>query len=164
MELAQSVLDKLGFDWQVALANLVNFLIIYFLLKKVVFDKLADAINERKQKAQANVALRSELDQEKASLEIFKESQAQELFRERTAVLSQAQKQKQEILTEAEQQARFIAQKAEADAEKEKEKIIASVGDDIKELSVSLSEKILADYQEKPDTAKIKTLLNNNTK
>jgi F-type H+-transporting ATPase subunit b len=43
----QDVLEKLGFDWQVALANLINFLIIYLLLKKAVFNKIGGAIKDR---------------------------------------------------------------------------------------------------------------------
>lgn len=163
MEIARSILDKLGFDWQVALANLVNFLIIYFLLKKFIFDKLADAISERKKKAEANVELRTMLDQEKLSIEAFKEAQKQELFKERAFVLSEAQKQKQDMLSEAEQQAREFIKKAKVDAEKEKGKIIDSVAEEIKDLSISLSEKILGQYQEKPDTTKLKVMLDNST-
>jgi F0F1-type ATP synthase membrane subunit b/b' len=49
------VLAKLGFDWKVALANLVNFLIIYLLLRNVVFKKLGNAIRERREKIQAGL-------------------------------------------------------------------------------------------------------------
>ena len=42
------ILAKIGFDWQVALANLVNFLIIFFLLKKFLFGPIAKTLAERK--------------------------------------------------------------------------------------------------------------------
>ena len=44
------ILQKIGFDWQVALANLVNFLIILFLLKKFAFKPIAKLIKDRQDK------------------------------------------------------------------------------------------------------------------
>lgn len=121
MELVASVLGKLGFDWRVALANLVNFLIIYFLLKKVIFDKLADAISERQKKAAANVAFRKSLDEEKASFDAFKEVELRQISKERMSVLSDAERQKHELLMDAEKRARetahTITRKAQTDAQ-----------------------------------------------
>lgn len=159
MEIVQSVLGKLGFDWQVAIANLINFLIIYFLLKKFVFDKLADAIAERKIKAEANIALRQTLDEEMASFEKVKSDKLQEIKKEQNNVLIQAEQEKQKIIEAAEVESRAINKRAIDDGEKEKTKIIDSVADEIKDLSFSLSEKVLAAYQEKPDADKIKALL-----
>ncbi len=44
------ILGKIGFDWQVALANLVNFLIILYLLKKFAFKPIKNIIQERQNK------------------------------------------------------------------------------------------------------------------
>ena len=42
------ILAKIGFDWQVALANLVNFLIIFYLLKRFLFGPVSKILAERK--------------------------------------------------------------------------------------------------------------------
>jgi F-type H+-transporting ATPase subunit b len=42
------ILAKIGFDWQVALANFVNFLIIFYLLKRFLFGPVAKILAERK--------------------------------------------------------------------------------------------------------------------
>jgi F-type H+-transporting ATPase subunit b len=42
------ILAKIGFDWQVALANLVNFLIIFYLLKRFLFGPITKILAERK--------------------------------------------------------------------------------------------------------------------
>jgi len=44
------ILGKIGFDWQVAVANLVNFLIIFFILKRYAFKPIARVIKERQDK------------------------------------------------------------------------------------------------------------------
>lgn len=41
------VLANIGFDWQVALANFVNFLIVFWILKKYVFKPIGKTIEER---------------------------------------------------------------------------------------------------------------------
>ena len=164
MEIAQAVLSKLGFDWQVAIANLINFLIIYFLLKKFVFDKLADAISERRKKAEDNVALRNSLDEEKSAWDQLVKDKEQALRNERDILLTKAEKETQEILAEAGQEASLLKNQAVNQGEKEKQKIIDSVSEEIKDLSLSLSKKVLAAYQEKPDEAKLKSILDKESK
>lgn len=49
------VLSNIGFDWQVALANFINFLIIFWILKKWVFGPVGKTIAARKEKIQAGI-------------------------------------------------------------------------------------------------------------
>ena len=49
------VLNNIGFDWQIALANFINFLIIFWILKKWVFGPVGKMITERKEKIQAGI-------------------------------------------------------------------------------------------------------------
>lgn len=44
------ILGKIGFDWQVAVANLVNFLIIYWILKRYAFKPIKETIAKRQAK------------------------------------------------------------------------------------------------------------------
>lgn len=43
----EEILGKIGFDWQVAVVNLVGFLIIYWLLAKYAFGPISSAIKKR---------------------------------------------------------------------------------------------------------------------
>lgn len=89
------VLGKLGFDWKVALANLVNFLIIFWLLRNVVFRKIGAAIRERREKIQAGLD-----DAEKAKTELM-----------------MAGHEKERIITEGHQEAKSLVLTAEARGE-----------------------------------------------
>lgn len=42
------VLKNIGFDWQVALANFINFLLIFLILKRFAFKPIGKIIDERK--------------------------------------------------------------------------------------------------------------------
>lgn len=44
------ILSKIGFDWKLALANLINFLIIFYILKRFAFAPISKIIKERKDK------------------------------------------------------------------------------------------------------------------
>ncbi|MCB9805555.1 F0F1 ATP synthase subunit B [Candidatus Nomurabacteria bacterium] len=43
------ILGRVGFDWQVATANLVNFLVIFIILKVFVWTPVQNIINKRKE-------------------------------------------------------------------------------------------------------------------
>jgi F-type H+-transporting ATPase subunit b len=47
MDFINNVLHSIGFNWHVALANFINFLIILFLLNKYFFRKVLARVNER---------------------------------------------------------------------------------------------------------------------
>jgi hypothetical protein len=49
------ILANLGFDWRVALANLVNFLVIILILKYFAFKPIAKIINEREDKIKKGI-------------------------------------------------------------------------------------------------------------
>lgn len=110
--MAAEVLEKLGFDWQVALANLINFLIIYFLLRKVVFKKLGDSIRERREKIKAGLD-----DAELAKTKLF------EAANEKERVLSEGHQEAKEILLEAESKKEAVIESAKVEAEAEAHKM-----------------------------------------
>ncbi len=51
MEYILDTLGKIGFEWRQGLFNLVNFLIIFWILKRYAFKPLMKAINERQDAA-----------------------------------------------------------------------------------------------------------------
>lgn len=90
------ILGRIGFDWQVALANLVNFLIIFWILKRFVFERIQKAIDERRERISKGVAD----------------------AREAEVKLSEAETEKESILAEAKKEAHSIIEKARAEEEK----------------------------------------------
>jgi len=43
------ILGKVGFDWQVALANLINFFIVFYLIKRFLWKPIKKTIKDRKE-------------------------------------------------------------------------------------------------------------------
>lgn len=128
------VLGKLGFDWKVALANLVNFLLIYYLLRNVVFKKLGNAIKERREKIKEGLD-----DAEKAKTALIMASH------EKEKILADGHMEVKELLVEAEATKSSIIDLAKVEAEAEARKIKE---DSMREIE-SLAERQAKEVKEK---------------
>lgn len=132
------VLEKLGFDWKVALANLVNFLIIYYLLRNVVFKKLGQAIKERREKIKEGLD-----DAEKAKTALImanheKEKILAEGHMEVKEILVGAEATKTSIIDSAKIEAEAEARKIKEDSMREIESLAERQAKEVKEKSVDL--------------------------
>lgn len=109
------ILGTIGFNWKVALVNLVSFLIIFWILKKFVFESIAKVIKERREKIAAG------LDQaDQAALTL---SQAEEDARQ---IAQQAQLDAHGLITDAKERAELVSSKVLTDAESQAQQIIAT--------------------------------------
>lgn len=102
MEGLLNILSKIGFDWQVALANLVNFMVIFFVLKKFAFGPIGKIIRERQEKIEKG------LENAKVS----------------AAILEKANEEQDRVLTEARIEADKLFQKTKQEAEAKKSQIL----------------------------------------
>lgn len=158
----QDVLQKLGFDWQVALANLINFLIIYLLLKKAVFNKIGSAIKDRQKR------IKDGLDNaELAKTALFqanteKEKIVNEGLIESKEILLKAEANKEELIKQAKAEALDEASKIRENSIKEIESLQEAQTREIKKKSVDLIisgvENVL---KGSIDTKKTEELINN---
>ena len=120
----QEVLSNIGFDWQVALANFINFLIIFWILKKKVFGPVGKIITERTEKIQSGIdqAQQSETEllvaKQKAEEEIkAARSQANQIMADAKET---ADNQVAHAKGKASEEASAIVDKAHAQIEKDK--------------------------------------------
>jgi F-type H+-transporting ATPase subunit b len=107
------ILGSVGFDWRVALANLVNFILIYFLLDKFVFKPLAKTLDERKLKIEEGLG-----NIERA------ENLMVEAQQERESLLEETKKERNKIIEEARIRERALIEEANLKAKKEADAIL----------------------------------------
>lgn len=107
------ILGKIGFDWQVAVANLVNFLIIFFILKKFAFKPLKKVVEERQQKIAQGLE-----DAQKAATDLM---MAEEIRKQK---IEEAHLHANQIVSDANIKGTSIVSAAEGDAMIAREKII----------------------------------------
>lgn len=165
METIIEILGKIGFDWRMALANLVNFLIIFWLLKRYAFAPIKKVLAERQQKITQGLE-----DAQKAQSELMMAQQTSDEER------AKARQEAQQIVAHAHEQSKAMITKAEADTQakverlvsdartviaKEKQAMEAEIQSKTVSIAVAVAEKIL---REKLDEKKDKVLIENSIK
>ena len=154
------VLQNIGFDWQVALANFNNFLIIFWILKRFVFGPVKNIINERTNKIQAGIdqAQQSETEllvaQQKADEEIkAAKGQANQIIAD---AKENADAQIAHAKEKAEQEAAHVLKNADAQIEKNKAQMEKELFEKTAGLVALGVEKILEEDVDQERNARLK--------
>lgn len=134
------VLGKIGFDWRVALANLINFLIIFLILKKFAFKPIENILNNRRLKIEKGLK-----DAEKAKLDLIK---AEEIAKE---ITNDAKHQANLIIAESKKKGDLVIIESNEKATEEARGIITHAH------SVSEKNKIEMEKEFKRESASIVT-------
>ncbi|MFH1894538.1 MAG: F0F1 ATP synthase subunit B [Patescibacteria group bacterium] len=161
-------MEGLGIDWKILVGQVINFAILFFLLKKFVFKAFFSILEKRKkiiedgvrksEDAEKNLAKIRILDQE---IRAAGEKNARDLIRSagiiadkrKQEVLDAAEKEKERIIFEAKEMA-----KKEAESEKEKQRK-ESIN-----LSFILAEKFLKERLNQEEDKKLLEKISSNLK
>ena len=107
------ILENLGIDWKILLAQTINFLVILYLLKRFAYRPFLKILRERKEKIDKGI---------KRSEEIEKRIQAIKSQKEK--ILENARQNAFQILKQIEEKGRGKAEQIIKESQKEKEKIL----------------------------------------
>src|SRR3989344_45130 len=125
------ILQKIGFDWQVALANLVNFLIILFLLKKFAFKPIGKLIKDRQDKINEGLQKTKEAEARLAEVDAIAVSRLKETDQKSAVMMNQAQERAKKLeeslvkkAQERQRQAMVMAQDQHKREQEESRRII----------------------------------------
>ena len=143
------VLGNIGFDWKLALANLVNFLIIYYLLKRFAFGPIAKIISERKQKVEEGIEMTKNAEEGLATSKEEREKIISGAKQESNEIIAKANDQAKELLEYANIQSTkdkdVMLSKAQTKIEKERGEMETAVRRDVSDLIVMSAEKIIGE-------------------
>lgn len=159
MQTILEILGKVGFDWRVALANFVNFLIIFYLLKRFAFGPIKKVINERQNKIQDGLDNAKKAETALLLADKEKEKIIDKAKEEASGVLVMANKRGEEIVSGSEIKGREeyerLVSSAKTTIEKEKERAEEEVKEKTANLIVTGIEKILREKIDKAEEEKI---------
>lgn len=154
------LIHQLGIDWKLLLAQIVNFVILLFLLKKFLYKPLINLMNNRRQKIVEGLEKAKRGEEEFQKIQELRERELAKIQKEAEAIIAKAKeagdKKQQEILKQAEEKTKKIVEEARGRIEIEKEKMLKEVRQDIANLVVAATEKIL---EEKMDSQREKKLV-----
>ena len=144
----EGILEKLGIDWRLILAQLSTFLIFLWLLNRFVFGKFLTFLEERKQRIKRGLELTERMEQELARLSEMRTQTLEQIRKEGEKIILEAKKDAElrqtELLRQAREKAEKELERAKEDIKREKETAIKDVRDQISVLAVSLTEKVLS--------------------
>ncbi len=130
------LIEKLGIDWRLLLAQIVNFLVLFFVLTKFVFKPLIKFLDERSQKIDESLVNADKI-----------QKNLEEAVREKEAIILASRHEAQDILVQAKQQAEELQQTLRAEAQTEVAKILengrAELVRDRKEMNKELKEEVV---------------------
>lgn len=149
----------IGVNFWTALFTLLNFLALFFVLKKFLFKPVLKMIQDRQQEIDDMYLDAGNAKSEAQALEAE--------YKEKLAVASQTgerivkeavargQSREEEIIRKANEEASAILDKAAADIAMEKKKAVNDAKDEISELAVAIAEKVVGRELNQADQAKL---------
>ena len=155
---------KLGINWKLLVAQVVNFLILLLVLYKFAYGPILKMLEKRTGKIEkglkdAEAAEKKLKESQKKQEEILNKArrEAQDIVEKAQA---RSEKTKSEILAEAKNQSDKIIADAKVQIKQEKEKSVAEIKSEIGGLVVAATEKVLSEkLDEKKDMEMIESVI-----
>ena len=154
-----AILEGLGFQTGKFLWTIVNFLILLFILKKLLYKPLLQMLDERKNSIEVaiNNAETAKIEAEKLRKDY--ETRLAEARQEAQDVIAKATKigeeMKQEIVTSAQNEANKAIQRAQEEISRERDLAVAVLRDEVATLAVLAAGKIIGKTITVEDHAKM---------
>lgn len=158
------LLGTLGINWKLFIAQIINFGIVLFVLWKWVFGPIGKALEDRREKVEKSLRDAREIEERVQKFEVEHEERVRESRKEAESIIQKASKAATEMKSGASADAQAEAEKIISNAKKtieaEKEKAITEVRQELTDLTVSATEKILQKkMDEKNDQEYVKKII-----
>ncbi len=141
------VLNQLGIKPLLLLAQIINFLILLFLLKRFLYKPILKMFDERKKKIDTSMKQADEVAKELANAEKMKLEKEESAKKQATKILDQSRKDaelvRKDIISKSEDDAKRIVKKATAEMQGEKEKLLSDVKKEATDLTMLATQSVL---------------------
>lgn len=135
------------FDWFTVIAQIVNFLILAILLKYFLYDRIVEAMEERRKKTDTAEQEASSAKEEAQNRQKEYEKKLKELNQEKKGMIQkakdEAKEEKEKILEQAKKEHRELKDKLHGSLEKEKDSMLDEISDNIVDQTKILATRII---------------------
>jgi len=146
-------------DWKILIAQIINFAILFFILKKFLYRPFFDLLEQRRKKIQAGIDNTIKADEKLSKLRKIKVNMEKQNERDRVSILVKAQsegkKRKNQIIKDAEDEKMAILAKAKKEAEDIKQREADLTKKRIIDNAILLTEELLKENIDKDKGKKI---------
>jgi len=141
------MLEKLGIDWNLFLFQIANFLILLFVLNKVLYKPVFNFLDARRKKIEEGLEKCEKFGEEWQKIKNIEKEKMEEAEKAAYKIVEKArvdaQIKEKEILELARQKAEKIIEEAKTDILREREKILEELKGETTDFIVFATEKIL---------------------
>jgi F-type H+-transporting ATPase subunit b len=159
------IISTLGIDAKLILAQVVNFLILFFVLKKLVYKPVVTLLEKRRTMVEQSVLNSQKIEDRLVALEVEKKKILAEASNNAMAVLEQAKKEAaeehQKSLALAKKEISVLADRYRSQLKAEKDQMFNELKADVATLIVGSCEKILRKEFGKEDQARLEKAIKN---
>jgi len=142
-------MENLGIDGKLLIAQLINFALFFFIVKKFVAKPftafLEDERSKEKAKLKAQEAILIQEEQFQAKQRTLEKKMKEELDSALKSAKDQAGKIKSEMIIEAKAEAQAVKENARKEMESEKEKMYKDLTDKVSDMSLFIVNKVLSE-------------------
>ncbi|TFH48209.1 MAG: F0F1 ATP synthase subunit B [Methanothrix sp.] len=140
-------MGAIGIDWQVLLAQFVNFAILFGLLSVLLYKPMRRMLDERSNKIKESMEQAEQIKEQMTKSEEQVKLQLDTARREGQEILAQAaqmgERLKEEAKGEARQEAEVIVARARTEIERERDQAIDEVKREFVDLAITAAEKVV---------------------
>src|SRR3989338_5124014 len=123
------MLESLGIDWKLLLFQIANFLLLFFILKKVLYKPLLGFLEFIRKKIEEALEKSEKFEEEWQKMKALQREIMSEIEKEDSLIVEKAradaQKKEKEIMAAAQEMSEKIMEEARVDILREKDKILA---------------------------------------
>ncbi len=142
------IAGKFGVTWPTLIAQMINFIIVAFVLYKFAVKPIAATLDERQQKIADGLQYAEEMKAQLAAAERERAEKIKEAAADAQRILTESREQSKEMIEkktqEAAAQAEAIIRKASEATEQERKKMLSDVRQEVARLVVATSSKVLS--------------------
>jgi len=147
------LLDKLGIHFGLLVAQIINFLILLFVLYKFLYKPVLNLLKKREKIIAQSIEDADAIDKKLKEMEIRYDEKIAKAKKQAMMILEESEKQsamqKKESIKKTKKEVAGIINGAKKQIAEEKEKILQEVRGEISELIISAVEKIVGKEREK---------------
>lgn len=141
------LLQKLGIDWKLIIAQIINFLILLGVLYKFLYKPVLNFLDQRSKKISNSLEKASKIEEDFKNTKIKNEAILIEAKKQAAIIIEEAHSKSEQIhkekITRTAIEAKEVVEKAKQQILDEKEKMVAAAKDQIADLVVNAAAKVL---------------------
>lgn len=163
------LIDKLGIDWRILVAQIVNFFLLLLILYKLLYKPILNVLEKRRLRVKESVEKAKEIEEKLTKTDLVIKEKRETARKEIVKLVEEAKREaleeKELIKKETQLEVEKTKNKLKEELKTEKDNLINEAQAEIKDLVIMLSKKLIkkeiTDSRQKEIVAEIANVINN---